>query len=105
MIANYGYKDGSGEFFIIINTGKCVACTDKPCVKACPESVLEILEDDYDDEVVAVRGEHRNKIKYLCAPCKPVLWRASGIPGRKNAILPYRRAVVGVCVSFFPKGV
>lgn len=71
MIANYGYKDGSGEFFIIVDTDKCASCSGKPCVTACPESVLEVIEDDYDDEVIAVRGEHRKKIKYTCAPCKP----------------------------------
>ncbi|MFZ5632457.1 MAG: ferredoxin [Bacillota bacterium] len=71
MIANYGYKDGSGEFFIIVDTDKCSACRDKPCVGACPEGVLEVMVDDYDDEVIAVREEHRKKIKYSCAPCKP----------------------------------
>lgn len=71
LIANYGYKDGSGEFFIIVDTDKYAACTDKPCVPACPEQVLEVIVDDYDDEVIAVREEHRKKIKYSCAPCKP----------------------------------
>lgn len=71
MIANYGYKDGSGEFFIIVDTDKCAGCGDKPCVEACPEKVLEVMVDDYDDEVIAVRDEHRKKVKYSCAPCKP----------------------------------
>lgn len=71
MIANYGYKDGSGEFFIIVDTDKCVECAGKPCVRACPENVLEVIVDDYDDEVISVREEHRKKIKYSCAPCKP----------------------------------
>lgn len=72
MIANYGYKDGSGEYFISINTDKCAQCKMKPCVEACPEKVLEVFKNDYDDEVVGVNEEHRNKIKYTCAPCKPV---------------------------------
>ncbi|MCL6610730.1 MAG: ferredoxin, partial [Peptococcaceae bacterium] len=41
------------------------------CVKVCKEGVLEVMVDDYDDEVIAVREEHRKKIKYSCAPCKP----------------------------------
>ncbi len=70
MIAHYGYKDGSGEYFITIDTDKCIEC-EGMCVKACPADVLEIIEDDYEDEVCAVTDEHRNKIKYSCAPCKP----------------------------------
>ena len=28
MKANYGYKDGSGEFFITLDTDRCTACGD-----------------------------------------------------------------------------
>lgn len=71
MKAHYGYKDGAGDFFIIIDTDICIECEDHPCVAACPEGVLEIIEDDYEDEVAAVVEDHRKKIKYSCAPCKP----------------------------------
>lgn len=71
MIANYGYKDGSGDFFISIDTDQCANCKDKPCVKVCPDQIFEIFEDDYEDEVIGVKEEHRKKIKYSCAPCKP----------------------------------
>jgi len=71
MIANYGYKDGSGEYFISIDTDKCASCADHECISACPEIVLEIITDDYDDTVAAVVEEHRKKLKYTCAPCKP----------------------------------
>jgi Fe-S-cluster-containing hydrogenase component 2 len=73
MKANYGYKDGSGDFFIMIDTDKCDGCTD--CVKACPAGVFECGEDPNDpmrDEPVAFVSEaQRKKIKYTCAPCKP----------------------------------
>jgi len=72
MRANYGYKDGSGDYFITIDTDACVKCGDRPCVASCPAGILEIIEDDYDDEVAAVRDEFRQKLKYVCAPCKPV---------------------------------
>ena len=26
MIANYGFKDGSGDWFIVIDTDKCNGC-------------------------------------------------------------------------------
>jgi ferredoxin len=74
MKANYGYKDGSGEYFIAIDTDKCNACGD--CVTACPASLLEVVADEFDplseDEIAQVREEERKKIKYSCGPCKPV---------------------------------
>ena len=74
MIANYGYKDGSGEYFISIDTDKCNGGGD--CVKACPYGVLETREDPNDpfreEPVVLVTEAERNKIKYTCGPCKPV---------------------------------
>jgi NAD-dependent dihydropyrimidine dehydrogenase PreA subunit len=45
MRANYGYKDGSGEYFIAIETDACIECADTPCVQACPARVLEIITD------------------------------------------------------------
>jgi len=77
MIANYGYKDGSGEYIITVDTDKCDGCGD--CVKACSYEVLEIIEDPYeileDKNVVAVTDAHRKKLKYTCSPCKPVSGR------------------------------
>ncbi|HUU84861.1 MAG TPA: 4Fe-4S binding protein [Phycisphaerae bacterium] len=73
MIANYGYKDGSGDYFIAIDTDKCDGCGD--CVPACPNQVFVVGEDPNDplcDEPVAMVGEQqRKKLKYTCAPCKP----------------------------------
>jgi len=72
LLANYGFKDGSGEFFITIDTGKCAKCMKKPCLKACPGKIFEKFIDDYDDEVVGVTESFRNRIKEICASCKPV---------------------------------
>jgi NAD-dependent dihydropyrimidine dehydrogenase PreA subunit len=73
MLANYGYKDGSGEFFITIDTEKCDGCAK--CVDACPQGVMEVGEDPNDPfrelPAASVREEQRKKIKYACAPCKP----------------------------------
>ena len=71
MLANYGYRDGSGEYFITIDTDLCIECDEHGCATACPSDVLEIIVDDYDDKVAAVTEEQRKKIKYACAPCKP----------------------------------
>ncbi|MHA2298394.1 MAG: 4Fe-4S dicluster domain-containing protein [Candidatus Hodarchaeales archaeon] len=73
MKANYGYKDGSGEYFITIDQLNCDGCGD--CVEICPAGVLEVMEDELDplgdEQVVVVTEEHRKKIKYSCMPCKP----------------------------------
>jgi ferredoxin len=74
MLANYGYKDGSGEYFITIDTDRCDGCGD--CAGVCPSGVFVVVEEDpYDplrDAPVAIVGEaQRNKLKYACAQCKP----------------------------------
>ena len=72
MKANYGFMDGSGEFYITIDTDLCNDCADHACVAACPAAMFEIIVDDYDDEVAAVKEANRKKVKYDCGPCKPV---------------------------------
>lgn len=69
-IANHGYTDGSGNYYIIIDTDKCDSCGK--CVDACPKGVLELITDDYDDKIASVKHEHHKNLKYVCAPCKPV---------------------------------
>lgn len=72
MIANYGYKDGSGEYYISIDTDKCIECpADRGCTKACPKNMFEIIADDYDDQVAAVKQAHRKTLAYDCTGCKP----------------------------------
>lgn len=74
MIANYGYQDGSGIYFISVDTEKCDGCGK--CVDVCPYKVLELVSNEYDpfdDEMVlSVISEQRNKLKYSCAPCKSI---------------------------------
>lgn len=71
MKANYGYMDGSGEFYITIDTDLCIECSEYGCVAGCPSELFEIIIDDYDDEVAAIKEAHRKKVKYDCASCKP----------------------------------
>ena len=47
MLANYGYKDASGDFFITIDTDKCNGCGD--CVTACPARNFAVLDEDPND--------------------------------------------------------
>lgn len=72
MIANYGYQDGSGTYYISVDTDKCDGCGK--CVHACLYGVLEMVPDEFDPledrMMVSVIEEHRNKLKYSCALCK-----------------------------------
>ena len=72
MIANYGYKDGSGEYFISIDTDKCNGCGD--CIPVCPAGVLEVRDNEFDplaeDKMAAVTEAQRKKLSYVCAECK-----------------------------------
>ena len=78
MLANYGYNDASGDFFITIDTNKCNGCGD--CVQACPMQVFATLDEDPNDPlreepVAVVRKEKLKKLKYVCNPCKPIVNR------------------------------
>ena len=72
MIANYGYKDGSGEYYISIDTDKCINCeAGRACLTGCPKGMFETMTDDYDDEVVQIKQSFRRNLAYDCADCKP----------------------------------
>jgi len=72
MKAFYGYKDGSGDWFIIIDSDRCDGCGR--CAEACPADALEISEDAVDPlsekSVARVKEGERKKIRYTCAPCQ-----------------------------------
>ena len=55
MLCNYGYEDGSGSYYIQIDSDQCCECEEKPCVQACPAGLFEVCLDDYDDEIVMIR--------------------------------------------------
>jgi len=78
MLANYGYKDAAGEFFITINTDKCTGCGD--CVSACPSAIFTAEDQDPNDPmrqgaVAIVLENKRKRLRYECGPCKPSMNR------------------------------
>ena len=64
MLANYGYQDGSGVYYITIDTDKCSGCEE--CVKICPKDVFEMVLDDYDELVPKVTESVINQIGFIC---------------------------------------
>jgi len=74
MLARYGYSDGSGDYFITLDTDRCNGCGD--CVTACPAEVFEVLDEDpndplRDEPVAAVTEATKKQLRYACTPCKP----------------------------------
>ena len=68
MLANYGYTDGLGEFYLVVDTDRCNGCGD--CVQACPKDILEMFLDDYDEEVVKVKDGPVQQLYYICGSCR-----------------------------------
>ncbi|OFW61189.1 MAG: hypothetical protein A2133_10805 [Actinobacteria bacterium RBG_16_64_13] len=70
MIANYGYEDGSGFYYITIDGNICAKCSNHGCLTACPQGVYAIEMDDYDDNVAVVSETARKRLHELCSLCK-----------------------------------
>ena len=79
MIANYGYEDGSGYYYITIDGNVCARCSTHACIQACPQGVYVIEMDDYDDMVAAVSEAARKRLRELCSLCNN--WLSVGFPG------------------------
>lgn len=93
MITYYGYTDGSGEYFVVIDSDKCSGCGN--CVRHCPKSALQlepVFVDLEDKTVATVKEEYRNKIGFVCAECKPELNLAPCVLACRNG------AVKCICV-------
>lgn len=73
MQAQYGYQDGSGSYYITLDTELCDGCGD--CVPACPQQLFQVGEDEMDPfierEVAFVVPAQRNHLRYACEVCKP----------------------------------
>jgi ferredoxin len=92
MIANYGYEDGSGYYYITIDGDICARCESHACVAVCPGKVYAIEMDDYDEMVAVVADSARRRLRELCSGCKG----QNGSGGTEERRLP--------CISACPGG-
>lgn len=60
----YGYSDGTGEYFITIDSGLCTGCGD--CVEACPTGIFTMSKNGTAMDVAVVTEEARKKLAFLC---------------------------------------
>lgn len=81
MIAHYGYQDGTGEYYISIDTVHCAACpVGNACVSACPQQMFEMIEDDYGQPMAWIKEDSRRWLSDDCTPCKKASADQSGLP-------------------------
>lgn len=90
VITYYGYRDGSGEYYIVVDAEKCNSCGD--CIKVCPQKalIMESMFIDLEDKLVAaVAKEQRKKIRYTCSPCKPEIGRVPCVQACDQEAITY----------------
>jgi predicted CoA-substrate-specific enzyme activase len=64
MKISYGYSDGTGDYFITIDSGKCDGCGK--CTEACYAGNLELAGNDQGQAKARVKDEVRKKIHLTC---------------------------------------
>ena len=61
---HYGYSDGTGSYFITIDSSLCDGCGE--CVPVCPASVLEVVKNDSGQPKARVKEAARKRLAFLC---------------------------------------
>lgn len=80
MIANYGYEDGTGSYYITIDTDKCKDCKEKRCIQKCPAGLFCMEENDWGEKIVIIPQDLCNMLKYKCIDCKQTDNRPEELP-------------------------
>jgi predicted CoA-substrate-specific enzyme activase len=64
MKINYGYSDGTGDYYITLDTGKCDGCGK--CMEACPANNIEVSPNDQGQPKARIKDSVRKKIHIAC---------------------------------------
>jgi len=64
MKVHYGYSDGTGDYFITIDSELCNGCEE--CVSVCPSAIFAIVRNDSAQPKAIVKEEARKKLSLLC---------------------------------------
>ena len=60
----YGYNDGTGDYFITIDLESCDGCGE--CVSACPAAIFEVVHEDGRQPIARVTEAARKRLSILC---------------------------------------
>jgi benzoyl-CoA reductase subunit A len=60
----YGYADGTGDYFITVDTELCDGC--RKCIEACPAGIFAMDTDAKGSLKATVKEEVRKKISFVC---------------------------------------
>ena len=82
MKISYGYADGTGDYYLTVDSGKCDGCGK--CVEACPSAVLEVRRNDQGQPKAMVKEIVRKKLHLTC-------------PGYKNCALSHQLNCHSAC--------
>ncbi len=61
---HYGYSDGTGNYFITIDAGRCDGCGE--CVPVCPSLIFEVVQEDGTQPKARVKESARKNLAFLC---------------------------------------
>ncbi|HSW56976.1 MAG TPA: acyl-CoA dehydratase activase [Dehalococcoidales bacterium] len=64
MKISYGYTDGTGDYYITLDSSKCDGCGK--CVPACPSGVWEVGRNQHGQPKARVKEELRKKLHLVC---------------------------------------
>jgi predicted CoA-substrate-specific enzyme activase len=60
----YGYSDGTGEYYITVDAAACDGCGK--CVEVCPAGILELADNEQGKAAAVVKEDARKKLHLLC---------------------------------------
>jgi benzoyl-CoA reductase subunit A len=80
---HYGYTDGTGNYFIMVDNGRCDGCGR--CVAACPSQVYEVFSENSSKPRARVTEKARKRLSILCPGVKAC---PSGSEGNCAAVCP-----------------